>query len=66
MRFVPVNAFRGKRVVRTGIGEGKGRLARPRRRRGYNIKMDRQEVKCDMDWIEVVQVGTGSELVLTG
>lgn len=52
-------------MVRTGIGEGKGRLTRPRRRRGYNIKMDRPEVKCDMDWIEVVQVGTASGLVLT-
>jgi hypothetical protein len=27
--------------------------------------MGRQEVKCDMDWIEVVQVGIGKGLVLT-
>ena len=52
-------------MVRTGIGEGKRGLARPRRRRGYNIKMDRQEVRYDMDWIELVQVRTGSGHTVT-
>jgi len=36
--------------------EGKKPLGRTRRRRGDNIKMDLQEVRCGgMDWIEVVQ-----------
>jgi len=46
------------------IGEGAevhtgfwwGPLGRPRRRWGYNIKMDLQEVGCgSMDWIELAQ-----------
>lgn len=49
----------------TETGEGKSQLARHRRTRGYNIKMDRQEVRCDMNWIELVQVRTGSGLVFT-
>jgi len=52
-------------MLLTGIGEGIRRLASHRRRRGYNIKMDRQEMIRDMDWIELAQVGTGSGLVLT-
>jgi len=51
--------------VLTGCGEGKRQLARHRRRRGYIIKTDRHEVRCDMDWIELVQVRTGSGLVFT-
>ena len=36
--------------------EGKRPLGRPRRRRGDNIKTERQEVGCeDMDWINAVQ-----------
>ena len=64
MRFVSVDAFGGRRMVLTGFGEGKRRLAKTRRRRGYNITMDRQEVRCDMEWIELVHVGTVSGLVL--
>ena len=42
-----------------GVGgetEGKRPLARPRRRRDNNIKMDLQEVRCGgMDWNDLVQ-----------
>jgi hypothetical protein len=65
MRFVSLDAYGGRRVALTGIGERKRQLGRPRRRRGYNIKMDHQEVRCDMDWIELVQLRTYSGLVLT-
>jgi hypothetical protein len=36
-----------------GRPEGKRLLGRPRRRWEDNIKMDLQEVKCDMDWIDL-------------
>jgi hypothetical protein len=40
--------------------EGKRPLRRPRRRWVDNIKMDLQEVGCgDVDWIELVLIGTG-------
>jgi len=36
--------------------EGKSSLGRPRLSREYNIKMDLQEVGCDvMDWIDLAQ-----------
>jgi len=38
------------------IPEGKRTLGRPRRSREYNIKMDFQEVGCEvMDWIDLAQ-----------
>jgi hypothetical protein len=51
-----------KDVYRVLVGkpQGKRSLGRPRRRWKDNIKMDLQEVGCaGMDWIELVQVGTG-------
>jgi hypothetical protein len=48
----------GRGVFRVLVGkpEGKRPLGRPRRRWDDNIKMDIQEVVCDvMDWIELAQ-----------
>ena len=45
--------------------EGKRPLGRPRRRWEDNSKMDLQEVgRGVMDWIELVQIGTGGGLLL--
>jgi len=47
-----------KGVYRVLVGntEGKRQPGRPRRRWGYNINMDLQEVGCCcMDWIELAQ-----------
>jgi len=42
--------------VLVGKSEGKRLLGRPSWRREDNIKMDLQEVECEvMDWIELVQ-----------
>jgi hypothetical protein len=39
-----------------GKPEGKRPLGRPRRRWGYNIKMDRREIGWDdMNWIDLAQ-----------
>jgi hypothetical protein len=47
---------RGVYRLLVGKYEGKGTLARPRRRWEDNIKMDLQEVGCGgMDWIELAQ-----------
>jgi hypothetical protein len=47
---------RGVFRVLVGKYEGKRPLGRPRRRWGYNIKMNLQEAGCgDMDWIELTQ-----------
>jgi hypothetical protein len=51
-------------VVRKGICMGKRRIGRPRRRRSYNIKMISKEMRWDMYWIDLVQVGTGSGILL--
>jgi hypothetical protein len=48
-----------------GKPDGKGLLARPRRRREDNIKMDLQEVGCGcMDWIELAQDRAVSNAVM--
>jgi hypothetical protein len=45
-----------------GKHECKRRLARPRRRRQDNIKMDRQVVGCrGMDWIDLAQDREGGK-----
>ena len=47
-----------ERLYRVLLGkpEGKRPLGRPRRSRDCNIKMDLQEVGCDvMDWIDLAQ-----------
>jgi len=47
---------RGVYRVLVGKSEGKRLLGRSRRRQGYNIEMDLQEVGCGgMDWIELGQ-----------
>jgi hypothetical protein len=47
---------RGVCRVLVGKPEGKRSLGRPRRTLGDNIKMDLQEVGCEvMDWMEVAQ-----------
>jgi len=47
---------RGVYRVLVGKPEGKGPLARPRRRWEDNIKMDLQEVGCEgMDWMELAR-----------
>ena len=47
---------RGVYRVLVGKYEGKRPLGRPRRRREDNIKMDLQEVGCEiMDWIELAE-----------
>jgi len=51
-----ISAYR----VLVGKPEGKRPLGRPRRRWEDNIKMDLQEVKCGMDWIELAQDLAGS------
>jgi len=49
---------RGVKRVLVWKPEKKIPLGRPRRRRGDNIKMDLQEVKCGgMAWIEMAQDG---------
>ena len=48
-----------------GKPEGNTPLGRPRRRWEDNSKMDLQEVgRGVMDWIELVQIGTGGGLLL--
>jgi hypothetical protein len=37
------------------VGRPEGRLGKPRRRWEDNIKMDLQEVRWGMDWIELAQ-----------
>ena len=46
-----------RRVCRVVVGkpEGNRSLGRPRRRGEDNIKMDLQEVRGGMDWIELAQ-----------
>ena len=47
---------RGVYRVLVGKPEGRKPLGRPRRRWGYNIRMDLQEVGCEyMDWIGLAQ-----------
>jgi hypothetical protein len=47
---------RGVYRVLVGKPEGRKQLGRPRRRWGYNIRMDLQEVGCEyMDWIGLAQ-----------
>jgi hypothetical protein len=46
---------RGAYRIFVGRPEGRRSLARPRRRRNDNIKMDLQEVEWGMAWIEVAQ-----------
>jgi hypothetical protein len=47
---------RGVNRILDGKPEGKGPLARPRRKWEDNIKVDLQEVGCGgMDWTELVQ-----------
>jgi hypothetical protein len=53
----------GRGVYRALMGESEGNKprGRPRRRWENNIRMDLQEVRCEiMDWIYVLRIGTGS------
>ena len=61
MRLAGHVAFMGEKrgVYRVLVGktEGKRPLGRPRRRWEGNIKMDLQEVGCEVvDWMELAQV----------
>jgi hypothetical protein len=48
---------RGAYRILVGRPEGMRPLGRPRRRWEDNIKMDLQEVRWGMDWIELAQDG---------
>jgi len=51
-----IGEWRGIYRVLVGKPEGKRPLGRPRRRWEDNIKMDLQEVGCEvMDWIKLAQ-----------
>jgi hypothetical protein len=50
-----VGEKRGAYTILVGRSEGRRPLGRPRRRWEYNIKIDLQEVRWDMDWIELAQ-----------
>jgi len=61
MRLAGHVAFMGEKTgvyrVLVGKTEGKRPLGRPRRRWEGNIKMDLQEVGCEVvDWMELAQV----------
>jgi hypothetical protein len=55
MRFSGHVARMGKRCIQVGRPEGRRPLGRPRRRWEDNIKMDLQEVRWGVDWIDLAQ-----------
>jgi hypothetical protein len=50
---------RGVHRILMGTPEGNKPLGRPRLRLEDNIKMDLQEVRWDMDWVDLTQDSDG-------